>query len=319
MIVSNEPMVSIIITCYNFADYIADCIRSVLAQDYDSIELFICDDGSSDESAGIIRSLVPEVEKRGFDYHLILMEHNENDIRNLNRVISECNGIYIKLLDGDDILLENSISRCVDYLNDNPECGMVYTDYYEITESEHFPIKTHEKSVHSAYEPGDNMAQALYERCSITAPTVLRRKEIYDTVGLYDEGLKIADWGNYIDIALNYKIGCIHEATAAYRVRENSASHFVNDDKGRESLLLMVKSEMKVLDKYLNDDRIDSKPGIENICNQAISVAINIGALDVIDLVKRYVKDHKCRFNLLMTIKLFLYERGLWDIITFLR
>ncbi len=55
MIQKGEPALSIIIPVYNMARYVARCLRSILEQDFIDYELIIIDDGSTDDSASIIR------------------------------------------------------------------------------------------------------------------------------------------------------------------------------------------------------------------------------------------------------------------------
>ena len=59
------PLVSVIISSYNHADYIEACIESVMAQTYPNVELLVVDDGSRDDSVARIRALQV---KYGFDF-----------------------------------------------------------------------------------------------------------------------------------------------------------------------------------------------------------------------------------------------------------
>lgn len=104
----NNPFISIIIPVYNIQNYIGKCIESILKQDYESYELIIVDDGSSDKSREICCKY-SETDKR------IKVFHKEKggvtSARNLGIVKST--GDYIAFIDGDDWVDSNYISSFV--------------------------------------------------------------------------------------------------------------------------------------------------------------------------------------------------------------
>lgn len=81
---------------------------------------------------------------------------------------------------------------------------------------------------------------------------------------------------------MKYKIGYLDKVTAAYRVVENSLSHFTPDESGRIRLKNMIVNEIKILDKYKNCPKIKPERGIFTCCEQAISIAIDLEAKDVV-------------------------------------
>ncbi|TYQ30260.1 glycosyltransferase [Pseudanabaena sp. UWO310] len=99
------PLVSIIIPCYNNESFVGEAIASVIAQDYNPIEIIVIDDGSSDRSIEIIK---------GFGDR-IYWETGENlgAPKARNRGIELARGEYIKFLDADDVLLPACLSRQV--------------------------------------------------------------------------------------------------------------------------------------------------------------------------------------------------------------
>ena len=103
--------VSIIIPIYHVERYIERCIRSVLNQDYNNIEVILVDDGSNDKSIELARKVIEEfANKNSFKFHFF--HHNEN--RGLsaarNTGIRNATGDYLYFLDSDDELPVNSIS-----------------------------------------------------------------------------------------------------------------------------------------------------------------------------------------------------------------
>jgi GT2 family glycosyltransferase len=99
-----EPLVSICIPNYNGADYIEQCIRSVLAQERDyEIEIILHDDASTDNSLDIIREQFPEV-------HVLASKTNVGFCISNNRMVDYSHGKYILLLNNDAVLRPGSLN-----------------------------------------------------------------------------------------------------------------------------------------------------------------------------------------------------------------
>ena len=91
-----EPLVSIIIPCYNHGAYLSDAIDSVLGQTYPNLEIIVVDDGSTDETK--------RVAARYGDKIVYVWQHNQGLCAARNRGIDESHGTYVGLLDADDML-----------------------------------------------------------------------------------------------------------------------------------------------------------------------------------------------------------------------
>ena len=61
---NNQPLVSVVIPCYNHEQFVRDSIQSVIDQTYQNIELIIIDDGSKDSSVEIIKKMLSACEQR---------------------------------------------------------------------------------------------------------------------------------------------------------------------------------------------------------------------------------------------------------------
>ncbi|MDN5275353.1 MAG: glycosyl transferase [Candidatus Saccharibacteria bacterium] len=119
---NNNPLVSIVITCYNYEDYIGEAIKSVLAQDYEHLELIVINDGSSDKSDELIRSYAIE---HKFKY---ISRPNKGVVATRNQALRLFKGDYLLQLDADDTIPSNYVSELVKTAVVN-RAGLVYTDY----------------------------------------------------------------------------------------------------------------------------------------------------------------------------------------------
>lgn len=121
-------MVSIVMPCYNSSRFIADSISSVIKQTYHNWELYIVDDGSSDNSIDIVKHSV-QIDSR---IHL-LTQSNSGSASARNNGIKHSRGQYLALLDSDDIWLSNFLESQLQYLHQK-NVGCVYSSYEMIDE-----------------------------------------------------------------------------------------------------------------------------------------------------------------------------------------
>lgn len=114
-----QPLVSVLMTAYNRAQYIAASIESVLASTYTNFELIIVDDCSTDDTAAIAKSFTQK------DPRVKLFENKENvgDYPNRNKAAAYATGKYIKYLDSDDLIYAHGLQVMVAAMEQFPAAG----------------------------------------------------------------------------------------------------------------------------------------------------------------------------------------------------
>src|SRR5690606_17410281 len=118
------PLVSVIVPCFNYATYVADTLRSVLAQDYLNYELIIVDDGSSDDSAQVIEQVLAEEQSGTLARRTkFIRQSNAGVSAALNTGLVHTRGEYIATFDADDIMPAGRLALQVEYLMKHPEVG----------------------------------------------------------------------------------------------------------------------------------------------------------------------------------------------------
>ena len=96
------PLISIVITNYNYSNYIGDAIESAINQDYPNKEIVVVDDGSTDDSINVIGRYAKEV---------ILVQQSNGGVSSArNTGVTNSNGDFIAFLDADDYWMSNKIS-----------------------------------------------------------------------------------------------------------------------------------------------------------------------------------------------------------------
>ena len=113
----NNPLISVIIPVFNGEKFIAEAIKSVLGQDYDSLEVIVVDDGSKDNTAEIVKSF-------GNDVTYYFKENGgPSSARNL--ALEVASGFFMAFLDHDDVFVEGAIEKQLSVYNKYKSPGVV--------------------------------------------------------------------------------------------------------------------------------------------------------------------------------------------------
>ena len=116
-----QPLVSVVMTCYNHEPYVAEAIASVLTQDYRPLEVIIVDDGSTDASRFRIAKAV---DGAGGLPIRVIEQANAGQAAALNAGIRASTGAIVALMDGDDLWTPDKLSRMARFIETHPGGGV---------------------------------------------------------------------------------------------------------------------------------------------------------------------------------------------------
>ncbi len=233
-----SQLVSVIIPCYNAESYINRSIQSVFEQDWDSIELIVVDDGSTDNSKTEILKW-----RNLSDDHLILKyvyQNNKGLAGAIERGLQEVTGEYLTLLDADDYYLPQSISKKVNYLINHTECPLVRSNGYIESGSNRWLFVYDEKEknnpdVFSLLMEGKTMNWA--GSYMIRTEKLFRfypKREIYSS--RFGQNLQLM-----LPVAKDAKCGFIDEPLMVYVRNNDSLSQESNLTKKKEKSLSNIE------------------------------------------------------------------------------
>ncbi|MDQ8729108.1 glycosyltransferase [Bradyrhizobium sp. LHD-71] len=117
-----SPKVSVVIPSYNYGKYLRQCVRSAVEQPGVDHEVVIVENGSTDGSLDIARSLANEYP----NVRLVSFTNNEGIVASINRCWSEVRGEYAVLLCADDLLTSGSLARSLAFMERHPNVGLVF-------------------------------------------------------------------------------------------------------------------------------------------------------------------------------------------------
>tara|TARA_B100001057_G_scaffold117896_1_gene116437 strand:- start:3280 stop:4185 length:906 start_codon:yes stop_codon:yes gene_type:complete len=170
-----KPLVSILINCYNSANYISRAINSVINQTYNNWELIIWDDGSTDNTVNIIKNFKDD------RIRLFLQEKNLGLCKSRLNVIEKINGSLVSILDADDYFESEKISKQINVFKNKKEVALctTWTKFYD----ENLSIK---KIFKSDLNNNDLKKKLLFHNI-IPHSSIMYKKEAAIEVGWYSK------------------------------------------------------------------------------------------------------------------------------------
>ena len=193
-----NPLVSVIIPTYNRAWALAEAIDSVLAQNYNNFELIVIDDGSTDNTSDLIDGYSGEL--------TLIRQENAGVSAARNRGIESSRGDFIAFLDSDDTWLPQKLSRQVDFWGSYPEALICQTQEIWIRNNTRVnPRSCHKKPSGMIFEPSLDL-------CLVSPSAVMMKKDLFDKVGLFDEGLPACeDYDLWLRVSCRYPVYLVDE------------------------------------------------------------------------------------------------------------
>lgn len=245
---------SILVPCYNHEKYVTQCIKSIINQDYDNIEVIICDDASGDDSWEIINSFKDELEKR---FKRVVLKRNTSNVgltQNLNTMLKIAEGEVVKLIASDDMLVRDCISNMVNIFINNPDVSVIVTNGWIVDENQEYPAVNMRNKIYK--QSPDLNEETLFERLFsknfICAPSVGIRRRVYEELGTYDESIMIEDWEYWLRIANDKRFHFYYDDSCKILYRKSNDSMTAINNNGRLECRrnILHEAELAIIDKY---------------------------------------------------------------------
>ncbi len=204
----NEPIISVVIPCYNAEKYIKETIESVLNQDNENFELIIVDDGSQDDSEKIIKSF----KDKRIRY---IYQKNAGVSAARNKGITNAFGRYIAFLDSDDLFLEANLRKKIEILESNKSISLIHSAEIK------FDTFTQEIIEIVKGKQGEVLDDLLSLSTNVihSPSSVIASKAVLDKLGGFDPNLSTsADWDMWVRLASITSFAYLEEPLVKYRV-----------------------------------------------------------------------------------------------------
>ncbi|MFV0419941.1 MAG: glycosyltransferase family 2 protein [Dysgonomonas sp.] len=274
-----SSLISVIMPAYNVEKYVAEAIESILIQTFTNFEFIIIDDGSSDETANIIKTYT--------DPRIIYIRNEKNMglIWSLNYGIRLSKGKYIARMDADDISRPERFQRQYDFMERHSDISVLGTGF----------LYMHTGIEYCQPSNNDQIRIKLMCKSSLAHPTVMMRKSdldhnklSYDTSYLYAE-----DYRLWVEFALNdLKLANLAEILLNYRVHDTQ----ISTERAQEQTVMTARIRKEYINTLCHN--IFNESELEIINNDFKNISLS-DILLVIEKLKD-CNDKRHFFNIKM-------------------
>ncbi len=243
--------VTVLMPVYNGALHIKEAIDSVLAQTFTEFELLIVNDGSTDDTAAIVRQYS--------DPRIVLLERANGGVSAaLNTGLAAARGKYIARFDADDVCYPVRLGVQVNFLESNPDYVMVGSDADYMTEEGEY-IHTFRNV---GYTDAD-IRESLAIHCSFIHSSVMYRREVVLSLGGYEvKAHTFEDYFLWTKLIHQGKVCNLPQPLI--KVRFNTASVTV-DEKDQDKEFQKLKKKALMCGEITDDEGRRINAGVKRL------------------------------------------------------
>ncbi|MFN3579915.1 MAG: glycosyltransferase family 2 protein [Pseudomonas sp.] len=207
--------ISVVITCYNYARYLAESIQSVLDQGFPDLELIVVNDGSTDSSLSIMRGMA---EHHGFT---IIDQPNSGVSAATQAGFERISGEYFVFFDADDVMLPGRLATQLRYLKAHPDAGCCSANFsYIDADGQSMPGAVVKRAGVFGF------SELFRSKAWMGTPTSMYRTQAVRDAGGFDLSLPIQDQPLELQVAhAGYSMHIIEDVVTLYRQHGDNKSH----------------------------------------------------------------------------------------------
>jgi glycosyltransferase involved in cell wall biosynthesis len=247
-----KPLVSILIPAYNADRWIAETIKSAIAQTWPRKEIIVVDDGSTDQTASIARQFASE------DI-AIISKANEGAAAARNHALAVSQGEYIQWLDADDLLSPDKIANQMELATKHQNPQMLFSSAWgsfahRIKQAEFRPT-----ALWQDLSPVEWLLRKLSGGLHMQTATWLVSRELAQAAGTWDTRMLSDDDGEYFCrvIMASDAIRFVPEAKVFYRVTPASRLSYIGySDRKRDAMFLSMQLHVRYIRSLEDSDRV---------------------------------------------------------------
>jgi glycosyltransferase involved in cell wall biosynthesis len=284
----NDIKISVLMPCYNAAEYIEDAIQSVITQTFRDFEFVIINDGSTDNSVELIKSFTDE--------RIVLIEQNQQGVAAaLNNGLTHARSNLIARFDADDLCFNDRLEKQYRFMTSNPDCIVAGSaaDYIDVAGNYIFTQLPQAKA-------NKEIQNLSFHICPFIHASVIYRKDLIATIGYNINAHSFEDHLLWLQLKDKGKMYNMTEPLISVRLNPGSLTM---DERKRSRDFRQIKL------KSLKTKHIGSVDGdkLLSIINRQNNSKNKIGAYYIL-LAKKFLwnnyNPNKARYNMKKAIML---------------
>jgi len=233
-----ELKISVLLPVYNGANYIEACINSILSQSFSDFELLIIDDCSTDGTLEIINNF------NDSRIRVIRKQNRSGYVDSLNLALGMAKGKYIARIDADDICLPGRFQKQIDFLESNPDVGLLGGQIILVPDNKLFTYPTDDFQIKT---------ELLWKNV-FAHSAVMFRKDIIEKNNLSYDNSKMPseDYQLWVQFSKYSKVANLPNPIIEYRIHDNQISSERSKEQHQHYLSIKTDYRAYVLSKIDN-------------------------------------------------------------------
>ena len=254
----STPLVTIILTAFNQSPFIEETLESLKNQEYPNLEVFIIDNGSSDNTKKLITDWL-ERSRPAFQFSTFFRKETMPYCESFNQVFLKSKGKYFIDLSGDDVILPGHISASVTKLQESLGAACCFSDVLLVNQngkSKTFYKRSSDGHLNQKIKIGD-VYSTIVGKNAVSSVSLVFDSSIFTKVGGYDESLSYEDFDIMVRLARDYQFVFSNHIGIKKRIHSKSfaAGQYLPKKSKMLPSTLKICQKIKAMNKRPKEDK----------------------------------------------------------------
>lgn len=288
------PTVSVIVASYNYAQYIEECLDSILSQTFPDLEVIVVDDGSIDNSLALINKIAKK------DNRLRVYQHDDKKnhglVQTISFAIQKCRGQYVAFLEADDMWQKDCLLERINLLNKYPDCKLIFNNV-KLIFGKKLKAELFEKNIYALMDsnqalsylngqtiPANYLRNLIIENRIPTFSCTMLSTDLIRKLSLNSPVEKWMDWWLWVQASLDTKFLYTGEQLTYWRIHDDSLHHKLSFTEYLRSYELMWKGFRKfgIAD---SDGKLLTTPSFLGVLSRLSKIILRLGLKETLQLL----------------------------------